>query len=135
MIILPCDINDAQFIYDCRYDPVSNANSTIQTIPIFDEHKNWFEKKLNDPSFRYYKGRVVNSDVAFVRFVDNDEGIEVSICTHPKFRRLGFAKEALYKAIKIRGEFDKMYSTIKIQNLASYKTFAFVSKRLYEEPK
>jgi len=48
---------------------------------------------------------------------------------------LGFAKEALYKAIKIRGEFDKMYSTIKIQNLASYKTFAFVSKRLYEEPK
>ena len=125
-----CTSNDAHFIFDCRYDPISNANSTYRNIPSFKEHQDWFERKLKDPKFQYFKGVCECIDIGFVRFVDTDEGIEVSVYSHPDYRQKGYAGEILYEAILLRGNPEKMYSTIKLLNLASYKTFARVSERL-----
>jgi hypothetical protein len=65
-----------------------------------------------------------SASIGFVRFVDTDEGIEVSVCLHPKFRRFGYSEKMLYLAIRERGDITKMYSTIKICNEPSYRTFA-----------
>ena len=93
------------------------------TIPTFEEHQNWFKNNVQ----HYYKGCVGDINVGCVRFVDTDIGIEVSIYVHPKHRGKKLSVEMLSKAVATRGDFDKMYATIQLRNVVSFKVFASVS--------
>ena len=128
--ISKCSVNDTLFVYECRYDPTSNKNSINQNTPTLQEHTEWFGKKLLESDVMYLKAIVGNVAIGFVRFVNTNEGIEVSICIHPEFRGCDYSKQMVYQAILIRGESEKMYSTIKLHNTISYQVFAWVSARL-----
>ena len=126
LTIKKCTLEDALFVYECRYDETSNKYSMTHNIPTIEEHIEWFSRRVQ----YYYKGCLGNVDLGFVRFVDTDIGIEVSICLHPKHRGYGYAVDMLMEAIKVRGEYEKMYATIQLRNMVSFKLFSKVSRMI-----
>ena len=117
---------DTKFIYECRFDPVSVKNSFTQTIPTFEQHADWFKGILGKKDIEYMVGTIGYLRVGFVRFTVTEKGTEVSICIHPDNRGNGYATALLSEAIKTRNDVDKMYAEIKLNNPASFKTFAGV---------
>ncbi len=100
----------------------------------FIEHEKWFNKKLKNQNSRMYIFCIKKKFVGQVRFdkVKNKNFISYSV--DKKYRRKGYGKEILKKAInKIKKQikFKEVYAKVKKNNIASIKIFESLSFECY----
>ena len=100
----------------------------------FIEHEKWFNKKLNNQNSIMYIFCIKKKFVGQVRFdkVKNKNFISYSV--DKEYRRKGYGKEILKKAInKIKKQikFKEVYAKVMKNNIASLKIFESLSFECY----
>ena len=100
----------------------------------FIEHEKWFNKKLNNQNCKMYIFYIKNKFIGQVRLdkVKNKNLITYSV--DEKYRRKGYGKEILNKAInkiKKKIKLKEVYAKVVKNNIASKKIFEALSFECY----
>ena len=90
-------IDDAPFIYDCRYKAIKSAFYINPDIPSFHCHLTWFRSALRDKLYRHIIFRAGWIKYGYVRLDIQKEYAEISIYVHPKYRGRGLGEIMLTK--------------------------------------
>jgi UDP-2,4-diacetamido-2,4,6-trideoxy-beta-L-altropyranose hydrolase len=121
---------DARQLWLWANDPDVRLASFQSGRISWEEHRNWFRERLQDPLTYMYlvlDGR--GSPVGVVRFQGSDHPLRhaiVSITIAPKYRRRGFGSSALgLAALQVRREssISTLTAHIRSGNRASLQTF------------
>lgn len=117
-------LGDAKFIYDCRYKSSSETMYLNQTIPVYEQHLEWFTKSLNSEKKTHVIYEVCGVQCGYIRIDEdiNEEFNELSIYVHENFRGRGFSKKMLSDICKKYGR-QKLYATVNINNVPSVNAF------------
>lgn len=116
---------DKKITYEWANDEVTRKNS-FNTNPIqYEDHEQWFSKKLTDSNAYYLICEVDGTSAGLVRFDLNDTGATIGILVDKQFRGKGLATVFLKEAcILFRQGFSQpIFAFIKEENLASVKSF------------
>ncbi len=130
IFIRDANLNDMEKVYNLSNDELVRKNS-INTQPIlWEEHVEWFRKKLKDPNYYIYIIENRNSDfVGQVKFEQNKENnlTFISISLSPSFRGKGLGVEVLSKACNFHfnrvSSIKEIYAIIRPDNLPSINIF------------
>jgi len=118
---------DCRLIWNWANDPQVRAGSfSTDSIP-YENHRQWFESKLNDPSCFFYIAENRNGEpVGQVRFDFEGKEATISISLDREFRDKGYGSKLIQlaaKKISDVSEVDKIHAYIKKENTASLKSF------------
>ena len=118
---------DCEDVYVWWSDPISRSMFFNNSIPSFEEHRDWFENALINVNRKLYIGEVAASKIGVCRFDLNtaDSSVEVSININPESRGCGFGKRFLASSVE-HYQKDNQYdllAKIKPDNAASLKIF------------
>ncbi len=119
--------SDTKDLFEWRNHPIVRVNFFNHCPLIWEEHKRWFQAKIQDPkSFTYiaYKGK---DKIATIRFDEKDESIKVSVMVNPAFMGQGLGTEVIKLGTEewIKGkQLDKpIIAEIKGDNIPSRRVF------------
>jgi len=119
-------LEDAQIYYKWANEELVRKNSYTQQEINFEQHMNWFKKKLSSPDCLFYFFFTGDCPVGQVRIENNPAEAVIGISIDPQYRgkRLG----ALLLDMACDDYFfkfpdAKITAYIKESNLASYKIF------------
>ncbi len=119
--------SDCIFIWKLRNQFHCRLNSFSLEEISWENHKIWFESKLQDPSCLFYIIEFDEFPVGQIRVdIDDDLTGEVSLSVAEEYRSLGIAQEALklvFYDLKNRSLIIKMVANVKVQNLKSVILF------------
>jgi len=119
--------SDCEDIYVWRSDPISLSMFFNNSIPSYEEHKNWFNSSLNNADRKLYIGEVGSTKIGVCRFDCNKKNgtVEVSINLNPNCRGRGFSKRFLASSIGCFQNIQRneLLARIKPKNVASLKIF------------
>ena len=130
-------LEDCRLIWKWTNDPVVRGMSfTSKPIP-WDDHAAWFNKKLNDPSCKFYIAIDRNENlVGQVRFDLKDSEAIISVSLDKNFRGMGFGSSI----IKLGSEryFQKnnvrlIHAYIKSDNTASINAFCKAGYKFHQK--
>jgi RimJ/RimL family protein N-acetyltransferase len=118
---------DCRLIWNWANDPQVRAGSfSTDSIP-YENHRQWFESKLNDPSCFFFIAENRNGEpVGQVRFDFEGKEATISINLDREFRDKGYGSKLIQlaaKKISDVSEVDKIHAYIKKENTASLKSF------------
>lgn len=130
-------IEDMRAVFDLSNDELVRANSFNQEKINWEDHKNWFKKKMNDRNCVFYLVKnLQNKLISQVRFDKNNNEADISISISPEFRGKGFGVEILKltsdKAIK-ESNVKKINAYVKNENVPSKISFEKAGYVLKEE--
>ncbi len=118
---------DARDIFHWRNDPQSRENSLNKEIIVFEDHLQWFTRKLSDPKCWIFILLSDDVSVGQLRFdFDSESSALVSISISPEKRSQGFAGEGLTKMCAFvfqNAPIKKIRAQIKKGNEASIRLF------------
>jgi L-amino acid N-acyltransferase YncA len=127
VVIRTAELSDLQDVFDWRTDSLSRSMSLSSEAVSLNEHIDWYQRRLKNPSTRMYIGLINDLKVGVVRFDFNEdtEQSEVSINLNPLLRGKGFGFSLLSKSIsKYKQSKDTtLIATVKKENDASFKIF------------
>jgi len=114
---------DCRLIWNWANDPQVRAGSfSTDSIP-YENHRQWFESKLNDPSCFFFIAENRNGEpVGQVRFDFEGKEANISISLDREFRDKGYGSKLIQlaaKKISDVSEVDKIHAYIKKENTAS----------------
>ena len=117
--------SDARLIFNWSNDPLVRAQSFYPNAIEFENHENWFKKKLQNNNSLLLINKFDGSDIGLVRFEVEKHKCTVGILIDEKFRGKGFASLMLINSSKY---YFKRFSTpifahIKKSNKASIRSF------------
>lgn len=117
-------INDATIIFDWANDPETRENSFNSEAIEWDDHIQWFKKKLIDPTCKIYILQYNETAVGVVRFDVNETTI-IGVTVAPSHRGTGLGAEILKTACNTFWEnnTDAVLAYIKKGNNASQRVF------------
>jgi RimJ/RimL family protein N-acetyltransferase len=124
----PATLDDCRLVWEWANDPVVRAASFNPNPIPWDQHKEWFRKKLGDSSCLYY---IVLNDLGLpigqVRFDTAGNEAEINISISPSFRGHGFGAKAIQMASErlfCETGVIRINAHIKQGNETSVRTFA-----------
>jgi len=119
--------NDAQFVYETRFDKQSRKYSINSNKIKLSDHKKWFSKKVKskkDKIYILFKKKDINKKISYVRFDKINFFYQVSIAISKKFRGKNLSYLILDQAEK---KFNKtnvmLLALVNNKNSQSYKLF------------
>lgn len=117
-------INDANILFDWANDPETRENSFNSGSINWDDHLQWFKKKLIDPTSKIYILQYNEMPIGVVRFEVNETTI-IGVTVAPDHRGLGLGAEILKTACNTFWEnsSDIILAYIKKKNIPSYRVF------------
>lgn len=127
LIVRNAILGDAKIIYDLSNDVIVRNNSINKQSIKWEDHINWFQKKLLDDDYVIYLAFLDDKFVGQTKFEITSEEAIVSISIHEAFRGMKIAPKILkmtcarlfsnYKNIKT------VFAYIKPENLPSIRSF------------
>lgn len=128
---------DIDIIYKWANDPVTRSQSYSDGNIKFEEHKEWFEEKVNNSNCCFLIFSNNNKKIGLVRFDLKGRYWVVSINIAPSERGQGYSVRMLKKAGKYLRERDNrpVHAYIKEQNTPSIKAFESVGYKREEKLK
>ena len=118
---------DCKLIWEWANDDETRRASFSQSFIPWDEHIEWFNKKLNDPDHLFFI--LINDEekeVGQIRYSIEGERAVVSCSVAPDYRNLGYGSEGLRigtKKLFHERQVQKIDAFVKVDNLISLKTF------------
>ena len=113
---------DIKFIFNLYNQNVLERNFFSKKKIVFEDHENWFKKKIKEKKFFVC---LLKGKIGYVRFekIDN-KNLSVSIAVKKQYKRKGYGKSMLIKALnkKMISKFN-VFAHIKNKNLVSKKFF------------
>lgn len=106
-------MEDAQFLYNLRNDPVCFENSINKNKFSFESHCAWLKSKLDELGTSMYVIIIKNKNIGQIRI---DPDLTVSIALMPEWRGRGVGALSLKQAI----DTDKLKRTDKKNNYIAY---------------
>lgn len=121
------DEEDKKMIFDWTNEKQTRLNSFNSKVISFEEHSDWFDKKLKNPDAKYYIALYENQPAGLVRFDKQEDYTLIGINIARSFRGLGlsstFLKITVSDYIKQHPE-AIIRGYIKEENVASQRAFA-----------
>jgi len=100
----PVGADDCMRLYDWQQDPATRRFARNPSIPTPTEHREWFDRKLADPTCLFFIVQAGNDDVGFLRLDrrpdEAESAYEVSIGIAPAHHGRGYGRRALEEARK-----------------------------------
>ncbi len=123
----PVTLEDCRQLWEWANDPAVRAASFSSAFITWEEHVNWFQRKLADPHCLIY---IIldkqGTPVGQVRFDTSGNEAEISTSISSPYRGYGYGMEAiniasehLFKETAV----SRIYANIKQDNIASYRAF------------
>ena len=120
----PCDIDE---LYKWRNHPDARKNFFNPNLVSWDEHKRWFEIKMEDASVTIYMAYHGESKIGSIRFENKGDAINIGVVLNPEFMGKGFGSEVIRlgtkKFISENGHGKPLVAEIKKDNIASIRAF------------
>jgi len=130
--------SDISTLYEWANDPETRSNSFSQEPISFDNHKRWFEKKLNSDSVSFFIYHSCGEDIGQVRFEINGSIANINYSINPSHRGKGYGYKMLLLAEnRMLGENKKIKcftAEVKNENIASQKIFKKLNYKESHEP-
>lgn len=127
LTIRPATADDLRFLWECRNDPESRANSRNTDVILWDEHVAWATGMLADPDRAAVIGMSGQEPAGTVRFDRNSKGVaRISIIVAPAFRGCGIGSKLLERSctyIAQSGFADVFEAEVKAGNRVSRRLF------------
>ncbi|SDW45597.1 UDP-2,4-diacetamido-2,4,6-trideoxy-beta-L-altropyranose hydrolase [Lutibacter oricola] len=116
---------DIHFLYELSNDMLVRNNSFNSDIILFENHKKWFNSKLNDENVLMYIGEYNSKPFGVVRYEKYVDYSIIGISISKEFRGEKLASLLLNKAINAYFRINKkpILAYIKEANVASIKSF------------
>lgn len=124
---------DCRFLFDLRNEESVRRNSFHSEVIPYQQHKQWFEKKIVQPEARMYILMHGEERIGQVRVDIEKQAAEISYALCKEARGHGYAKWMLRKLeelLKQEGCCQSLIAEVKYENLASRKIFQALG---YEE--
>ena len=88
---------DIKFIFNLYNQNVLERNFFSKKKIVFEDHENWFKKKIKEKKFFVC---LLKGKIGYVRFekIDN-KNLSVSIAVKKQYKRKGYGKSMLIKAL------------------------------------
>lgn len=115
-------IEDAKFVYECRYEKTDTSLYVNSNIPTYECHMNWFSKNLVRKDCMHIIFQCGLARIGYIRLDREKNFYDVSIYVHTKYRGRGFAEIMLNKIIARVGT-QKLQASVHVKNEASLKVF------------
>jgi spore coat polysaccharide biosynthesis protein SpsF len=132
--IRPANEGDAKDLLDWRNHPQARKSSFNANTIQWEQHKRWFDNKLQDPLTVIYIFCSEEIKLGSIRFEEKESGIWVSVMLNPGYvgKKLGaqLIKLATEKYIREKNPEKQIIAEVKTNNVISNKTFL---KAGYEE--
>lgn len=118
-------INDIDLVFEWSNERQTRENSFNSEDISYEEHKQWFERKLKDKNSVYYICEVENTPSAFLRFDINEDKIVIGINLDIKFRGKNLSYLFLSKGCACIAASQNLpiVAYIKSSNIPSIKSF------------
>lgn len=120
-----CDENDMLIVFNWSNDEVVRKSSYNSSIIELEDHKSWFEKKINNKKSLFLVALVNKVPAGMVRYEVEDEHSIVGVVVSKEFRGQSLASEFLRKSARLY--FKKfnapILAYIKKENKASINAF------------
>lgn len=138
ILIRAANLDDAEFLWELRNDPVTRDNSFHSDPIAWETHLQWFKNKLTNPSTRIYIGmQAENMPVGQVRFEKPTASLaEVSLAIVADARGSGFGKAMLANSLLLAkkelnvSQFDAF---VKLDNESSLRLFTACGFQLQQQ--
>jgi sugar phosphate isomerase/epimerase/L-amino acid N-acyltransferase YncA len=138
--ILKASESDLTDVFNLSNDEQVRTNSFNSNKIKIEEHKSWFNKKINDPACLFFlmRNKQKNELIAQIRFDENEIKNEytVNISIDPKYRGKGYASKFLkITSCNLPEQFGvkKIIANIKPANKASLYSFQNSGYKITEE--
>jgi len=119
---------DLMFYFHLRNEPSVRALSFSTEAVDLPTHTTWFSRKLQNPHTRLFVIGAGGESIGQIRIDIEDNKGEVSIAVLPEHRGKGYAplaiREASERVFREVPQVDGMLAHMKIDNIASQKSFA-----------
>ena len=115
-------IEDAKFVYECRYEKTDTSLYVNSNLPTYECHMNWFTKNLVQKDCIHIIFQCGLAKIGYVRLDREKNFHDVSIYVHTKYRSRGFAEIMLTKIVDRVGT-QKLQASVHVKNAASLKVF------------
>ena len=125
-------IDDAKFIYNCRYKNVTESFYLNASIPDLSSHVSWFSKALGSDKIRHLIYKFSNAKIGYIRLDNKTEPFEVSIYVDKIYRGRGFGLLMLDNLCKEFGQ-SKLRASVHLQNKPSLNSFIKCGFRILNE--
>lgn len=119
-------IEDSKLLFDWRNEKVVRENSFTNEIVTYENHINWFEKKLNDNNSHIYIYNIGNSKVGLIRIDINSNVGVISYSVDKDFRGQGIGKamiKELERVVVNNNLCKTLLGEVKSSNISSIKIF------------
>jgi len=129
----PVDREDCELLFSWANNPDARAASFHSAEIPWEEHSQWFARRLADPQSVIYIGEnLTGEEIGEVRFqLEGEKGI-LSILVAPQFRRAGWGKDLIVFSIRAlaraRG-LRRVDAYVKPDNRASIRLFESIGFR------
>lgn len=119
--------NDIQLVFDWNTDSEARNNSFNSRMISIQEHKIWFNEKLNNPKAIYLIAMYFKQPVGLVRYDIKEHETIVGITISRDYRGRGLSSTLLIDSAKI------YFSTYSIPLIAYIKAENIASKKAFEK--
>ena len=117
-------IEDIKKVYDLSNDPTVRKKSENTNYISWDEHVNWFNKRILNKNLPFYIVEDENENfIGQVRFERKGEETIISISIVKEFRSLGLGSQIIKKSLKLSG-FTNVSAYILTDNIPSINAFS-----------
>lgn len=126
---------DCELVFNWINDPIVRQNSYNSENIAFEDHKNWFFKKIKNPDTIYMIFSFENIPAGQVRIEKNYENL-IGILVDQNFRGKSLSSEMLKISVeqfKMKYPEEKITAHIKYDNLPSLKSFLKAGFEIVEE--
>ncbi|MFO7937199.1 MAG: GNAT family N-acetyltransferase [Kiritimatiellia bacterium] len=117
-------VSDAEFLYECRNDPLTRKMSCSKEIISFDDHQKWLVDNLEKTDSIIKIAEMNGESIGSVRAQKKEEVWILSWVLHDKWRGRNLAKPMVNKFV---GTLDEnLRAKIQISNTASVKIAEYI---------
>jgi RimJ/RimL family protein N-acetyltransferase len=131
------DYSDMELLYRWANDPETRKNSFHPDLIHSQEHKKWFEEKINSPDVLFFIYHYDGHDIGQLRFEFRDNALMINYSIDPSFRGKGHGCQMIVLGEEI---IKKEYPVIKLiqaevkyENKASQSIFRKLNYSEYQE--
>ncbi len=120
--------SDCAILWEWANDPVARGNSFSSVSIPWQDHIEWFQKRIENPDcLLLIAANDADDKVGYVRFEFDGTRATISIALAPSFRGQGFGRKIVHAGIRelmTKRPASEVHAFIKPNNIASIKVFS-----------
>ncbi|MDR1159249.1 MAG: GNAT family N-acetyltransferase [Syntrophomonadaceae bacterium] len=121
------DYSDMELLYEWANEPETRTNSFNSALISFQDHKIWFEEKINSPQVLFFIYHYESKDIGQLRLDIKHDAAIITYSVDFLFRGKGHGRRMLTLAErKVQNEYPEIkyfQAQVKYQNNASLSVF------------